>query len=279
MARTRAQRVAQRAKDPEGRMSLGEHFRELRNRLLISAIAVTALAVVGWYLYEPLIDVVTAPVSEVRASDDRLVTLNFDSVTGAFAMKMKVSLFFGILAASPVWLGQIWGFLLPGLTRTEKRIALSYFVVAIPLFFAGAGLAAFTFPRLYAILLSFAPEDFTNIQSATAYLNLVLYFCLAFGLAFLLPVVLVALNQMGILPARIMLRGWRITLFAILVFSAFMTPDPSAVSMLAMAAPVFFLYWCAVGFAFLLERARRRRGDDPRDRYATLSPDEATPLR
>ena len=260
-------------------MSLGEHFRELRNRVTIAALAVTAVAVLGWYLYEPLIDFVTYPVESVsNAEGDRIVALNFDSVTGAFAMKMKVAFSFGVFAASPVWLWQVWGFLLPGLHRQEKKIALSYFFIAIPLFLAGAALAAFTFPRLYAILLSFAPDNFTNLQSATDYLNLVLYFCLAFGLAFLLPVVLVALNQMGILPARNMLKAWRVILFGILVFSAFMTPDPSAVSMLAMAAPVFALYWGAVAFAFLLERRRKKKGGDIRDRYAGLSPDEATPL-
>lgn len=99
---------------------------------------------------------------------------------------------------------------------------------------------------------------------------------LAFGLAFLLPVVLVALNQIGILSARNMMRSWRVTLFAILVFSAFMTPDPSAWTMLAMAAPVFFLFWCAVAVAFLLERRKARKSPD---RYAGLSPDEPTPLR
>lgn len=257
-------------------MALAEHFRELRNRLTLSVIAIGVLAVVGWYLYLPIITFLTAPVEAVQTAEgDRMVTLNFESVTAAFAMKMKVSIFFGILAAAPIWLWQIWGFLLPGLTRTEKKIALSYFFVSIPLFFLGAGMAASTFPRLFAILLSFAPDTISNIQSATAYLNVILYFCLAFGLAFLLPVLLVALNQLGILPARTMLRGWRIVLFGILVFSAFMTPDPSAVSMLLMAAPVFLLYWCAVAFAFVLERSRRRRG---KDRYAGLSPDEATPL-
>jgi sec-independent protein translocase protein TatC len=261
-------------------MSLAEHFRELRNRVLVSAVAIAAASVVGWYLYDPIIQFVSAPVENVRDADgERIVTLNFDSITGAFALQLRVSIFVGILAASPVWMWQVWAFLLPGLTRTEKRIALSYFFFSIPLFFAGAGMAAFTFPRLYAILLSFAPANFTNIMSAPAYLNVVLYFCLAFGLAFLLPVVLVAANQMGLLSARNMLKGWRVTLFGILVFSALMTPDPSAVSMLAMAAPVFLLYWCAVAVAFLLEARRRRRGDDPRDRYRDLSPDQATPLR
>lgn len=261
-------------------MSLTEHFRELRNRVLISVLAIAALSVAGWYLYDPIIEFISAPVENVRdAEGDRIVTLNFDSITGAFALQLRVSIFVGILASSPVWLWQIWAFLLPGLTPKEKQIALGYFFFSIPLFFAGAGMAAFTFPRLYAILLSFAPENFTNIMSAPAYLNVVLYFCLAFGLAFLLPVVLVALNQIGILSARNMLKGWRITLFGILVFSALMTPDPSAVSMLAMAAPVFALYWCAVAFAFVMEWLRRRRGDDRRDRYRDLTPDQATPLR
>lgn len=259
-------------------MSLGEHFRELRNRLTISVVAIAVLAVVGWYWYDPVIEFITAPVSAVRNSDgDRIITLNFSGVTDAFTMQVKLALFMGIALAAPVWLWQIWAFLLPGLTKPEKRIALAYFFVSIPLFFAGASMAASTFPRLYAILLSFAPEMISNIQDASAYLTLVLYFCLAFGLAFLLPVVLVALNQLGILPARVMLKSWRIVLFGILVFSAFMTPDPSAFSMLLMAAPVFGLYWCAVAFAFFLERLRRRRGKGT-DRYAGLSPDEATPL-
>ena len=260
-------------------MSLGAHFRELRNRLTISAIAIAILSVVGWYFYQPIVDFLSAPVTNVQhSSGDRVISLNFDNITGAFAMKMKIAFFSGLFLASPIWLWQAWAFLLPGLLPKEKKIALAYFFISIPLFFAGAGLAAYTFPRLYAILLSFAPPNFSNIQNAGNYLSTALFFCLAFGLAFLLPVLLVALNQLGILPARTMLRSWRITLFAILVFSAFMTPDPSAVSMLAMAAPVFFLFWCAVGVAFLLERGRRKRGDDPRDRYAGLSPDEATPL-
>lgn len=260
-------------------MSLGEHFRELRNRLTIAAIAVAALSVVGWYWYPQIFDFVNAPIVAVaEARGDEEVMLRFRNITEPFAMQLRVAIFSGIVLASPVWLWQIWGFLLPGLLPKEKRIALSYFFVSVPLFFAGAGLAAYTFPRLVGILLGFTPEGAANLPDAQDFLSLWLYFCLAFGLAFLLPVVLVALNQVGILPARIMMRSWRLVLFGILVFSAFMTPDPSAWSMLAMAAPVFVLYWCAVAFAFLLERRRRRRGDDPRDRYAGLSPDEATPL-
>lgn len=259
-------------------MSLGEHFRELRNRLTIALLAVAVFAVVGWYYYPQIFAFVNAPivaVAEARGQDE--VMLRFQNITEPFAMQLRVAIFAGILLSSPVWLWQIWAFLLPGLTRGEKKIALSYFFVSIPLFFAGAGLAAYTFPRLVAILLGFTPRGAANLPGAQEFLSLWLYFMLAFGLAFLLPVVLVALNQIGILPARAMRNSWRVTLFGILVFSAFMTPDPSAWTMLAMAAPVFVLFWCAVGVAYLLERRRARRGD-PRDRYAGLSPDQATPL-
>lgn len=257
-------------------MALREHLRELRNRLTLSVIAVAVLSVVGWYWYDEIIKVVVAPIEAVAADrGDEIVTLRFQNITEPFAMQLRVAIFSGILLSSPIWLWQIWAFLMPGLTKKERRVALSYFLISIPLFFAGAGLAAFTFPRLVAILLAFTPNGIANFPGASEFLNLWLYFMLAFGLAFLLPIVLVALNQIGILSAQNMLKSWRITLFGILIFSAFMTPDPSAWTMLAMAAPVFALFWCAVGFSFLLERRRRKKGTD---RYAGLSPDEATPL-
>ncbi len=257
-------------------MALGEHFRELRNRLTISVLAIAVLAVVGWYFYDEIFSFVNAPIVRVaQERGDEAVSLRFQNITEPFAMQLRVAIFSGILLASPIWLWQIWAFLLPGLRRPEKRIALSYFFISIPLFFAGAALAAFTFPRLVAILLGFTPQGAANLPGAQEFLSLWLYFMLAFGLAFLLPVVLVAANQIGILPASVMLRSWRIVLFGILVFSAFMTPDPSAWTMLAMASPVFALFWCAVGISFLMERRRARKNPD---RYAGLSPDEATPL-
>ncbi|MFX0539736.1 twin-arginine translocase subunit TatC [Ornithinimicrobium sp. Y1847] len=259
-------------------MSLGEHFRELRNRLIISVIAVIAAAVIGWYLYQFVIDFLTEPIERVREErGDELVTLNFNSLTGPFAMRMKVSIFMGILLASPVWLWQGWAFLLPGLTRKEKKIALAYFFVSIPLFVAGALLAAYAFPRMVGILLAFTPIGMANIQTANDYLSTALFFALAFGLAFLLPVLLVALNQIGILSARNMLRSWRITLFLILIFAAIMTPDPSGWAMIAMAIPIFALFWGAVAVSSLMERRRRKRGARE-DRYAGLTPDQPTPL-
>jgi len=259
-------------------MSLAEHFKELRNRLLVAVLAVLACAVVGWIYYDPLIDFILDPLLSVRAQrEDALVNINFGgSLTQPFSVQMRISLFVGVLLSAPVWIWQFWAFLLPGLTSREKRVAIWYFAVAVPLFFVGCALAVWAMPRTVGVLLSFTPEGAANLQDAMAYLKFVTYFVVAFGLAFLLPVLMVGLNALRVLPVRLMVSGWRVSLMLILVFAAFVTPDPSAWTMIALATPMFLLYWCAVGISTLLER--RRAKHDPAARWAGLSPDEASPL-
>ncbi|NLG23236.1 MAG: twin-arginine translocase subunit TatC [Actinomycetales bacterium] len=259
-------------------MSLADHFRELRNRVLLAVLGVLIASVVGWYFYEELINLLIQPLRDVRDSEGReIVNINFGaSITQPFSVQLKVAIFVGIVLSSPVWIWQIWAFLLPGLTQKERRIALAYFLAGVPLFLAGAALAAWAIPRTVAILLSFTPDDAANLQDAMTYLNFVLYFILAFGLAFLMPVALVGLNQLRILSVRVMVKGWRVALMLILVFAAFVTPDPSAWTMLALAAPVFLLYWGAIGVAAIMERRRARK--DPTRAWEDLSPDEASQL-
>lgn len=259
-------------------MSLADHFRELRNRVLVAVLAVVVCSVVGWYVYADLFNLLVQPLREVRDSQGReIVSLNFGaSITQPFSVQLKVSIFVGIVLASPLWIWQIWAFLMPGLTAKERRIAIGYFLGAVPLFLTGAALAAWAVPRTVAILLSFTPDDAANLQDAMTYLNFILYFILAFGLAFLMPVALVGLNQLRILPARVMVKGWRVALMIILVFAAFVTPDPSAWTMLALSVPVFALYWGAIGVSAIMERRRAKK--DPTRKWADLSPDEASPL-
>lgn len=259
-------------------MSLAAHFKELRNRVIIALLGVFVLSVVGWNLYADLIDLLIQPLRDVRDSSGReIVNLNFGaSITQPFSVQLKTALFVGIVLSSPIWIWQIWAFLLPGLNPREKRISLAYFCAGVPLFLAGAALAAWAIPRTVAILLSFTPEGAANLQDAMTYLNFVLYFILAFGLAFLMPVALVALNQLRILSVRSMLKGWRLALFLILVFAALATPDPSAWTMIALAVPVYALYWGAIAVAALLERRRRRK--DAAAEAAALSPDEPSQI-
>lgn len=258
-------------------MPLAQHFRELRNRILIALLGVFACAVVGWFFYDTLIGWLIQPLEDLKDSEGRLIEINFGaSITQPFSVQLKVSIFVGIVLSSPLWIWQLWAFLMPGLKKNEKRIALGYFFAGVPLFLAGAALAAWAIPRTVAILLSFTPAGAANLQDAMTYLNFVLYFILAFGLAFLMPVALVGLNQLRLLPVRVMIRGWRVALMLILVFAAFVTPDPSAWTMLALSIPVFILYWGAIAVAAVLERRRARR--DPTAAWKDLSPDEPSAI-
>lgn len=258
-------------------MSLAEHLREFRNRLIISVIGVVVCAVVGWVFYHEIFAYLRAPIDAVQDQrGDALVELNLGGMTAPFALQLRVSLYVGLILSAPVWIWQIWAFLLPGLTRREKQISLGFFTAAVPLFFAGAALAAYMVPRTVTVLLGFTPDGAANLQDASSYLRFIIYFVLAFGLAFLLPVLMVALNAVNVLPVRTMVQGWRIALILILVFCAFITPDTSGWTMIALAIPVFALYWCAVGVSAVLERRRLKRRAEAE--AAKPSPDEASVL-
>ena len=266
--------ILRRKRDPDGRMSLGDHLRELRRRFLISFGAIVAGSVLGWILYQPLFDRIMAPLRKLAAERDGLVNINFGGITQPFNVQLQVAMFVGVIVASPVWLFQVWGFIVPGLTKREKRTSVAFIAAAVPLFIGGCLLATQVVPKAVEILLGFTPKGAANLPDAALYLSFVTRFILAFGLAFLLPVFLVGLNVAHILPARVMIKGWRIAVILIFVFSAMMTPTPDAWTMLALAMPMVLLFYSAVGVATLLDRRRARSEPD----WSTLGDDEASPL-
>lgn len=256
-------------------MSLADHLRELRNRVVISGLAVLAGAVVGWLYYNRVLDALTRPLYEIaKQRHSGVVNINFSGMTDAFSIQLNVSLFVGFILASPIWLSQVWGFIVPGLTKREKRVARLFVVAAVPLFVAGCAMAFVAIPRMVAVLLSFTPSGAYNLQQATDYLNFVLRFILAFGCAFLLPVFMVALNLAHVLSARAMLKAWRPAVMIIFVFAAVMTPTPDAWSMFMLAGPMTVLFFAAVGVSFLLDR----RADATRPDWLEVSDDQASAL-
>lgn len=257
-------------------MSLGSHLRELRNRIGVSLVAVFVAASLGWIYYSPVLGHLLAPVKKVADEHhETLSGVNFagSGVTGPFSVKVKIALFVGILVASPVWIYEVWAFIVPGLTRREKRGALYFLLVSVPLFAAGALLAWISFPRAVVTLLDLTPKGGLNIIDATSYLTFVTRFVLAFGLAFLVPVLMVGLNLAHVLSGHMLLRSWRVSIFLITLFAAVMTPSPDPWSMIIMAIPMVVLFFVAVGIALLVDRHRARN-----DLYAGLSDDEASPL-
>lgn len=254
-------------------MPLRAHLAELRSRLLKAAAAIVLGAVLGWFLYDPLFNALMKPLLEIGKERGVFTSANFNGVATSFNLKLQMSVYLGIIVASPVWLYQLWAFIVPGLTRKEKRTALAFVAVAVPLFLSGFYVAWLVFPNAIRFLTEFVPTGATNIIDVAEYLTFVTKLFLAFGIAFLLPLFLVALNLAGVLSAVTMARGWRIAVFLVFLFAALASPTPDAGSMLALAFPMVGLYLVAVGFAFLNDRRKRRK-----DPFAGLSDDEASPL-
>ena len=115
-----------RKRNPDGRMSLGGHLRELRRRFVIAAVAIAVGSVLGWVEYDSLFDRIMAPLRKMAAERHGLVNINFGGITQPFTVQLQVALFVGVIVASPVWLFQLWGFIVPGLTKREKRTTMAF---------------------------------------------------------------------------------------------------------------------------------------------------------
>ncbi|CAM3883647.1 Sec-independent protein translocase protein TatC [Isoptericola cucumis] len=251
--------MSRTTRDAEGRMPLREHLLEIRKRVFLAAIGVLLGAILGWILYDPLFRVLVDPLQDVAEHRDALIGLNFDGVATAIDMRVKVSLFLGVLVSSPWWLYQLFAFINPGLTGKERRYAYGFLAAAVPLFLAGAGLAWYLLPRAVALLNEFVPEGGSNLIGAQVYLSFVMRLILAFGLAFLVPVVMVALNFMGTVRAAQWLAGWRWAVLVSFLFAAMMTPTPDLLTMFSVALPICGLYFVAYGVCVLHDRRVDRK--------------------
>lgn len=238
------------------RMSLGEHLRELRKRLVIAAVAILVAAVVGFFLAPFVIDAIRVPINQI--ADERNATIVYTTVTGAFDLRFSIAITIAIVIASPIWLFQIFAFLVPGLTTKEKRYTFGFFFSAVPLFFAGAAAGWFIFPHMVLLLTSFSSDQEATYLDARIYYDFVIKLVLAVGIAFVLPVFLVLLNFVGVLSAKSILKGWRIAILAIVLFTALATPAADVISMFLLAIPMVLLYFAAAGIAWVHDRRAAR---------------------
>ena len=258
-------------------MPLREHLRELRNRLLKAGAAVALGAVAGWYLYDSVYQALQEPIEKVARERGGLVTLNLDQIATSFNLQLRMSFYIGIVLSSPVWLYQLWAFIVPGLTRREKRRAIGFAAAGVPLFAGGLGLAWLVLPNAVRFLTNFTPAGTANVINASDYLAFVTQIMLAFGIAFVVPLLLVALNMAGVVSAAALAKGWRVAVFMCFLFAAIASPSPDAGSMLALAFPMVGLYMIAVAIAWVTDRRRARRA--AAEGFGDLSDDEASPLQ
>jgi sec-independent protein translocase protein TatC len=272
MARTKGRKA-----NPEGRMALKDHVRELRNRLVISGIAVLLGAVGGWFLYDPVMVAVQQPLMEISAQQGRRAEINYGSVGSPFDLKIQVSIFLGLLVSSPVWIYQIWAFITPGLKRKERRYTLGFMFAAVPLFLLGIYFGWIVLPEIVKVLTMFTPQGGVNQILATDYLTFVMRMFLSLGVAFLLPVVLVGINFAGLVSGRQVIKSWRIVVFVVCVVAAMAAPGPDATSMFLLAGPLLVLFFIAVGVCLLNDKRRARKRKE-QEEEVEASADKATPL-
>jgi len=243
-------------------MPLRAHLRELRTRVLLIALGLAVGAVAGWIGYPWLFTALQAPVVAIAEARGGTVALNFGGVATPLDLQIKVALFAGAILTSPWWIYQLWSFITPGLTRRERWYALGFVGSAVPLFLLGAGLAWWVMPKTVGLLAGLTPTNAVNFIDAQAYLGFVMRMVLAFGAAFLLPVVMVGLNLAGLVRASTLAQGWRWAVLLSCVFGAIATPTADAISMFALAIPICLLYAIAVGLCAVVDRRRDRRRRD-----------------
>ena len=263
-------------------MPLIEHIRELRSRLIKAAVAILAGGAVGFYFWKRLVGVLIKPICSIKGvtgiapnphgCGNGLVTLS--GPTAGISLAFDIAIFSGLVLASPVWLYQLWAFLAPGLYKKEKKYSLSFIGAAVPLFLAGASLCYYFFPTIIKVLVgSFTPNDVAAQLPADQMVVFFLRMMGVFGISFVLPLILVLFNFIGILKAKTMFRWWRGVIMAIFLFSAVAVPTGDPIGMSVLAIPICVLYFAAVGISTLNDRRRAKR-----DPNAGLSPDEASEL-
>lgn len=246
-------------------MSLGGHLKELRRRLFICAVAVIVAMIVAYFLTEYILDFLTWPIDTVRDRlGDDFTRLTFSTISDAFNIRLRLSFVVGIVLSAPIWLWQIWGFVMPGLKKREIIYSLSFVGTAIPLFFGGCVVAVLVMPNIIVLLSEFVPEGITasQIYDANTYLDFILKLVLIVGVAFVLPLFLVGLNLADVMRAKTILKGWRIAVVVCLVFGMLASPPTDILTMCILAAILFVLYMAAGAVAWFFDRHKRKKNPE-----------------
>lgn len=247
------------------RMSLGEHLVELRRRLMIAVVGLVVGMIVAFFITDGIISLLNEPILEVAArrgqeiTGETLTALNFTTVTSGFDLRMRIAFAIGLLISAPVWLWQLWAFVMPGLTRKEIRYTWAFMGAAIPLFFAGCAVGFFIIPHVIELMATFVPGGAALLFAYDTYYDFVFKFFIVLGCAFVLPVFLVAMNLAGIMSGRAILKGWRVAVLVAAVFSALATPAADVTSMLLLMGIMIVLYIAAAALSMLFDRRRTKR--------------------
>jgi sec-independent protein translocase protein TatC len=272
---------SQRQQNPEGRMPLMDHLRELRNRVVKMVLGLAAGMVVGFVFFNPVWHVIERPLcaAYIRGyTGCKQLGVNQLALNGPidpFYLRVKVAVIVGVIVSSPVWLYQIWAFIAPGLYAREKRWGYIFIGTAVPLFLAGNLLAYWSLGRSMHYLLGLAPSGVANIVEVDQYMGFVATMMVAFGIAFELPLLIVMLNLAGILTHQRFKKWRRVMIFCVFLIAGIANPSPDPSTMLILGGCCVALVELAEFIVWSNDRRRARLHPNP---YAGLADDELSPI-
>lgn len=278
-ARVLSERI--RDSNPEGRMPLMDHIRELRNRLVKICLALLIGTGIGLTppVFNRVWNIVQHPFCSATINGHHGCTrigdqLILQGVFDPFMLRVEIAFFFGLIVTSPIWLYQLWAFVAPGMYRREKKWTYLFLGTAVPLFVLGGALAYFAMSRGLRYLLGLAPGHVLVLPSVSTYLSYFVAMLLGFGLAFELPLLLLMLNVVGVLSHAFFKRFRRIMIFLVFLFAGIASPSPDPVTMLLLAVPCLVLVEISEVIIWLNDRRRAARPS----MYEGLADDELAPL-
>lgn len=244
-------------------MSLAEHLHELRNRMIISIVAVVVMTILAYIFHTQILHWIERPYCRLPEKDhpfnDRC-TLFATGVLDPFRITLKVSLYAGLIASSPIWLYELWKFITPGLYQHEKRYAVGFVAASVGLFALGATFAYVTLEKGLHFLLGFASGGITPLLTFDSYLSFFVAMILIFAVSFELPLLVVMLNRVGVVSAQRLRKWGRGIIFGIFVFAAVATPSQDPFTMSALAVPMCVLFGISLVIATVHDKRAARRG-------------------
>jgi len=254
------------AMSEDGRMTLFDHFRELRYRVIVIVVLILlGMAVTAFFyndLYQFLLDPYLRAVHEINQSRPGQEVLVVNAgVAAPMTLAIKIVAIAGTVVSSPFWLYQIWAFIAPGLLAKERRWALAFIGAGVPLFLTGVALGYWVLPKGLVVLLGFTPQNspVANMVEMVPFLTFMIQIMLVFGVAFLLPVVIVALDLAGVVTGAQLGAVRSYAIVGIFVFAAVASPSTDPISMLALAVPMTVLYVVAEVICRVNDRRRGSR--------------------
>ncbi len=256
---TTDQEEAQAPEGPDDTMTLTEHLGELRARIIRSALAVTVGMVIIVAFYDQVLDFLLEPYKQLckdKGADFCDPELFIFSPTEGLSTRLRIGMYGGIILALPVILWQVWRFIVPALNAKEKKYAIPFVVSSMALFIAGGALAYYTIGQALDFLISWSGSDVSQVFSVSSYVSLIGLMIFAFGIGFLLPVLIVFLQLVGAVQPRSLLKGWRFALVGIAVTAAVITPSGDPITMAMLGVPMMILYFVAVLIGWLVLRRR-----------------------